>query len=258
MFFRPGKKDKISDSIIEQIRDGILSGEFKSGEFLGSEKDLLADFGVSKASIREALRVLEVMGLVEIKAGASGGIYVAEIDEKATIYNIINILHHKSPSIAEITMIRYILEPIVAKLAAEKITQKDIDKLRNIIQGRIGFPRSKHPREIGFHRYLPRVTHVPFLITIMDFVDTVLNNLKSTLDLETEFFEHVREMHLEILDCLIERDGDKAARAIARDVIEVGKYLSKISNTPSFDPSVLGSLGHFPQDIVSIPKDKED
>ena len=245
MFLPPGKKDKISDSIIEQIRDGILSGQLKSGEFLGSEKNLLAEFGVSKASMREALRVLEVMGLVEIKAGVTGGIYVAEIDEKATIYNIINILHHKSPSIAEITMIRYILEPIVAKIAAEKITQQDIKKLRAIIEGRIGFPRSKHPREIGFHRYLPRVTQIPFLITIMDFVDTVLNNFKLTLNLETEFFEHVREMHLQILGCLIEKDGEKAAKAIAHDVIEVGNYLSNLTKTPSFDPSSLGGLYHF-------------
>ena len=69
MFLPAEKKDKISDYVIDQIRDGILSGKFKAGEFLGSEKDLLADFSVSKASIREALRVLEVMGLVEIKAG---------------------------------------------------------------------------------------------------------------------------------------------------------------------------------------------
>jgi DNA-binding FadR family transcriptional regulator len=139
VFLPPEKKDKISDYIIDQIRDGILSGKFKAGEFLGLEKDLLADFGVSKASIREALRVLEVMGLVEIKAGISGGIFVAEVDEKATIYNIISILHHKTPSPGEITTIRYILEPIAVRIAAEKSNQKDIEKLNNIITGRVGF-----------------------------------------------------------------------------------------------------------------------
>jgi DNA-binding GntR family transcriptional regulator len=79
----------------------------------------------------------------------------------------------------------------------------------------------------------------------MDFVDTVLNNFKLTLNLETEFFEHVRKMHLQILDCLIEKDGEKAARAIAHDVIEVGNYLSNLTQTPSFDPSSLGGLFHF-------------
>jgi DNA-binding FadR family transcriptional regulator len=248
MFLPAEKKDKISDRVIDQIRDGILRGKFKAGEFLGSEKDLLADFGVSKASIREALRVLEVMGLVEIKTGASGGIYVAEVDEKATIYNIINILHHKSPSPKEITMIRYILEPIVARIAAEKINQKDIDKLKNIITGRIGFPKARHPSEIGFHRYLPRVTQSPLLITIMDFVDTILNNLKSKLNLETEFFEQIRQMHLKILGCLIQRDGEGAAKAIAHDVLEVGNYISDLTKTPRFDPSILGRLNYLLED----------
>ena len=248
MFLPAEKKDKISDHVIDQIRDGILSGKFKAGEFLGSEKNLLADFSVSKASIREALRVLEVMGLVEIRAGVSGGIFVAEVDEKATIYNIINILHHKSPSPSEITMIRYILEPIVARIAAEKINQKDIEKLKNIITGRVGFPRATHPREIGFHCYLPRVTRSPLLITIMDFVDTILNNLKSKLNLETEFFEHVRQMHLHILDCLIQKDGEKAAKAIAHDVLEVGNYLSDLTKTPRFNPSILGRLDYLFED----------
>ena len=84
----------------------------------------------------------------------------------------------------------------------------------------------------------------------MDFVDTVLNNLKSTLSLESELFEHVRQMHLQILDCLIEKDGAKAARAIAHDVVEVGNYLSDLTKTPRFDPSILGSLSHFSKDIT--------
>ena len=125
-----------------------------------------------------------------------------------------------------------------------KINQKDIEKLKNIITGQVGFPRATHPREIGFHRYLPRVTQSPLLITIMDFVDTILNNLKSKLNLEAEFFEHVRQMHLQILDCLIQRDGEKAAKAIARDVLEVGNYISDLTKTARFNPSILGRLDY--------------
>jgi DNA-binding GntR family transcriptional regulator len=82
----------------------------------------------------------------------------------------------------------------------------------------------------------------------MDFVDTILNNLKSQLNLETEFFEHVRQMHLRILDCLIQRDGDNAAKAIAHDVLEVGNYISDLTNTPGFDPSILGHLDYLPKE----------
>jgi hypothetical protein len=82
----------------------------------------------------------------------------------------------------------------------------------------------------------------------MDFVDTILNNLKSKLNLETEFFEHVRQMHLQILDCLIQKDGEKAAKAIAHDVLEVGNYISDLTKTPRFNPSILGRLNYLFED----------
>ncbi|MBU0988954.1 MAG: GntR family transcriptional regulator, partial [Proteobacteria bacterium] len=62
MFKTVNKSDKISDNIIAQIRDSILSGQLKPGDRLASEKELIEQFGVSKATMREALRVLEVMG----------------------------------------------------------------------------------------------------------------------------------------------------------------------------------------------------
>src|SRR3989339_1775301 len=92
--FQATKKTvKISDQIIDQIRDAILSGKLKPGERLASEKELVDQFEVSKATMREALRVLEVMGLVQIRKGVSGGIFMAEVDMRTTIHSIINFLH---------------------------------------------------------------------------------------------------------------------------------------------------------------------
>ena len=72
------KTEKISDFIIAQIRDLIFSGELKPGDRLGSEKELIPRFGVSKATLREALRVLEAMGLVEIH----GELWSARADQE--------------------------------------------------------------------------------------------------------------------------------------------------------------------------------
>jgi DNA-binding GntR family transcriptional regulator len=87
---------------------------------------------------------------------------------------------------------------------------------------------------------LPRLTQNPLLIMIMDFVDAIINKIKSNLELEAKFFEHVRRMHLEILRFLSEGDGEGAAEAIARDVLEVGNYLSDLTGTARFDPAVFG------------------
>ena len=121
--FQAAKKTfKISDQIIDQIRDAVLSGKLKPGNRLASEKELADQFGVSKATMREAMRVLEVLGLIEIRKGLGGGIFIAEVGMRTTIHSIINFLHFQPVSIKEITMLRYLIEPTVAQIAASKIT----------------------------------------------------------------------------------------------------------------------------------------
>ena len=93
----------------------------------------MSEFGVSKATLREALRVLEGMGLVEIRKGIDGGVFIAEVDMKTTIHGILNFLHFKSVSIKDITMIRYLLEPPVTQIAASRIQPDDIVKLESMI-----------------------------------------------------------------------------------------------------------------------------
>ena len=71
----------------------------------------MLQFGVSKATMREALRVLEAMGLLEIRKGISGGAFVAEVDMRTTVHSIMNFLHLQSVSVKEITMLRLFIEP---------------------------------------------------------------------------------------------------------------------------------------------------
>jgi len=230
---------KISDQIIEQIRNAILSGRFKPGDKVASEKELMSEFGVSKATLREALRVLEGMGLVEIKKGIAGGVFIAEVDMRTTIHGIINFLHFKTVSIKDITMIRYLLEPPVAQIAALRIQSEDILKLESMIMENPAIPHTIVSREIGFHRYLARMTENPILILVMDFIDNILNDIKFQLDPGAEFYHKVAKAHQAILECLKQKDGVGARREIENDLLEVGNHLARVSGTQPFDPTML-------------------
>ena len=236
MFKAVGKSEKVSDNIIAQIRDSILSGRLKPGDRLASEKELIAQFGVSKATMREALRVLEVMGLVEIRKGTSGGAFVAEVDMKTTINSIINFIHFKPISVKEITMLRYFIEPAVARIACIKRTDNDMEHLRSITGEVVSSGPEEVSREIGFHRYLARMTGNTLLILLVDFVDNLLSTMKAGLDLDPEFYQNVRKAHEIILECMIQRDPAAAAIAMVQDLLEVGRQMAKIMNTPPFDP----------------------
>jgi GntR family transcriptional repressor for pyruvate dehydrogenase complex len=239
LFQAASRTHKISDQIIEQIRNAILSGRFKPGDKVASEKELMSEFGVSKATLREALRVLEGMGLVEIRKGIGGGVFIAEVDMKTTISGIMNFLHFKTVSIRDITMIRYLLEPPVAQIAASRIQPEDIIKLESLIIESPAVPHTIVSREIGFHRYLARMTENPILILVMDFIDNILDDIKFQLGPGPEFYHKVAKAHQAILECLKQKDGGGATREIVTDLLEVGSHLAKLSGTQAFDPTML-------------------
>lgn len=239
MFQAAKKTFKISDQIIDQIRDAILSGKLKPGDRLASEKELADQFSVSKATMREAMRVLEVMGLIEMRKGVSGGIFIAEVDMRTTIHSIINFLHFQPISIKEITMLRYLIEPTVAQIAASKITAKDIQNLKKTLDEKTFGIDSEISREISFHRYLARMAENTLLILIVDFVDNLLVSLKSKMKLGPDFYRDVRKSHQQILDCIIKKDGPGAALAMTRDLLEVDRYLSLVMGSVPFDRAEL-------------------
>jgi len=244
MFRAADKTEKVSENIIRQIRDAILSGKLKPGDRLASEKELLNQFSVSKATMREALRVLESMGLIEIKKGLHGGVFIAEVDMKTTINSIVNFLYFKSISIKDITMIRYILEPPVAEFAASHIKPEDIDNLKTLIEETLAEKLTDTSLGVSFHRYLARLSENPILILIMDFVDNILRDIKLQLNLGAEFFNNVKQAHRCILDCLIRKDGVGARREIIKDILDVGKYMAELAGTPAFDLSMLEDPNH--------------
>ena len=236
MFKTASKSEKVSDKIIAQIRDAILSGQLTSGDKLASEKELMGQFEVSKATMREALRVLEVIGLIEIRKGTAGGAFVAKVGMKTTIHSLINFIHFQPVSIREITMLRYLIEPGVAQVAASGITDENIYNLKKIIGETIEPPGSELSKEIGFHRYVARMAGNTLLTLIIDFIDNLLEDIKGRLHLGTEFYKEVREAHQIILECFIQRDSAAAGIAMSNDLLWVGEQLCKVDGSIPFDP----------------------
>ena len=239
MFENARSSEKVTDVIISRIRDAILSGQLKPGDRLASEKELVEQFGVSKATLREALRALEVMGLVELRKGAAGGVFITEVELQTTIHSMMNFLHFKSLSVYELTMIRFMLEPHIARIAADKCTEKDIERLQSFIALENLDHATRKVRDISFHRYLSRMTNNAMLILIVDFIENLLDEIKQSLDVNEEFYAMVRSAHERILNCIIERDAEGASRAMIDDVVLVGRCLSEKMGERCFDPREL-------------------
>lgn len=231
--FKSVKSNKLSDNIAEQIRTAILEGKLKPGDKLPSEKQLIETFGVSKATLREALRLLEVLGFLEIHQGVSGGAYVVEVDMKTTQNSLINFLHFQNLSLRDLFEVRFIIEPHIARKAALSIKEEDLKRLKKLIEEcdyilKHDIPIESRKNEIEFHRIIGSVTGNPILLIILDFVENLFIDAKEILQPSKKFSEKVLKAHKRIYKALVERNPQKAQEEMTKHVLDVEKDLIAI------------------------------
>lgn len=130
--FSPIRSTKVYEQVIDQIKDMIDKGTLKKGDKLPSERDLVQQLEVSRASIREALRALEVIGLIECRQGQGNYIKANFQDNLFEPLSIMFMLEGSKPD--DIWELRKIMEVEAAGLASKRITREQLDELREIVE----------------------------------------------------------------------------------------------------------------------------
>lgn len=239
MKFKVTKKEKITSQIVKQIRNAILSGELKQGQSLPKEQDLMQEFGVSKHTLREALRGLECMGLVTIKRGAGGGPIVSEIDWDIARDSFANFLYFQNFQSHDLSDVRTLIEPYIAKCATENITEAQFTLLQSVHQRCLdAYDQDDmtllYEQEVYFHVLLGKYSGNPVLWVMQDFINTMLIDIKYHLKPTKEFAAEVIRAHQRIVDAIEERDAQKAQAAMLQHLLEVDAGLKgfeeKIAN----------------------------
>jgi GntR family transcriptional repressor for pyruvate dehydrogenase complex len=109
---------EVPQRIADELRVLIVSGELADGESLGREPDLVERFGVSRPSLREALRILETEGLITVERGVRGGVVAHEPDQRMTARTAALVLRSRNVSLADVFEARALLEPVAARKIA--------------------------------------------------------------------------------------------------------------------------------------------
>jgi GntR family transcriptional regulator, transcriptional repressor for pyruvate dehydrogenase complex len=128
--FQPIRPKKISEEIVEQIRAMISQGELKPGDRIPSERELAAMLGVSRPSVREAIMVLDAMGLVEARQG--GGTYVRSLAETSLADPLSQMVDADPRLLPALVEVRKGLESWSACLAAQRADEGDLSRLREL------------------------------------------------------------------------------------------------------------------------------
>lgn len=178
---RPRKPARITEEITESLRADIALGRIQAGEQLPNERDLASHFGVSQPTIRESIRVLEAMGLVDVRHGS--GAYVTGGTHEFVASSLHTLLQIERVGVLDVVELRDILARYSAQRAVHHATDGDIDRIEEqdrALQaaGEANDPQGIVDASLAFQAAVSAAAHSPLLFVL----ESVLNKLLTTLE----------------------------------------------------------------------------
>jgi DNA-binding FadR family transcriptional regulator len=207
---------RISEVIVEQIRLLMRQGQLKPGDRLPPERDLCERFGVSRVTVREALRMLESSGLVEIRVGARGGAFVTAPSSNRVGEGLTDLLSLSVISASDVTEVRMILEVGIVPLVCERATEEDLADLEKICeQSKQAVRDGNYTMEMSleFHTRVAAATHNPAVSMLVEsFRGPILMSLREAKNAAPEMGKVGSQEHERFIGAIRRQDVDAASR----------------------------------------------
>jgi GntR family transcriptional repressor for pyruvate dehydrogenase complex len=194
----PNKNPKVYDQVIDDIKNKIKSGEIKKGDRLPSERELSEALGVSRTSIREAIRALEVIGLVESRRGAGNYIKTNFEDSLFEPLSVMFMLQESSPR--EMFDVRESLELQCARLSAKNIQDNELALLAAILDRMYLAENEEESLEldIKFHYLVAKASRNVLLINVLEVISQLMDEFIKKFRMQILYVGNTKESLLEI------------------------------------------------------------
>ncbi|MDD4357393.1 MAG: FadR/GntR family transcriptional regulator [Smithellaceae bacterium] len=216
VFTRSITRSRLSDEIVTIIQQQIMSGMIAPGTRLPTERDLAESFKVNRTTIREALRKLENLDLLDINHG--DGVYARNYLESGSLDLIKMAIYSGSDnckSLLDILEVRRIIVPEMASLAAKRRTAADLEDLRYSV---LKADLTMLERDIKVHQMIARCTHNLLCTIILNFFNQVFRDYGYLYFDDERNVTRSRTFHHEILEAVKNRQPEEACR-IMQDVL---------------------------------------
>jgi len=228
MDLEPIKKRRLSEYAIDEIRKFIANNNLEEGSKLPSERELVDKLQISKGSLREALRILEITGLVDVRPGK--GIYVRNLTGDLVVPLDSWVTRNKE-KIYKHFEARLILEPEIAALAARRITKEYINRIEKNILLQKSYPETEVvsiiSADIEFHRLVAEAAKNETISMLMNSLAKIsFYGWKAALRVEGRNESAVQE-HTQLLSFLAKRDEDGARTSMRKHMLHSIQLLKK-------------------------------
>jgi len=227
MEFTPIKTKRLYEEIVEQIKQLITDGSLKPGDKLLSERELAEQFQVSRASVREAIRTLEMLGVIDIRPGE--GTFIRGMDAVDIIRPLAMFLAVERSSLLDMFEMRRIFEAGTVSLAAERATQEELDQIEamlDMMRERLNVldPEKGEEYDTAFHYAVAEATHNSLLTKLFKTVSEEFAKANSVArrQLYRDNIQNAQKLidqHSEILEAIRSRSPKRASDAMLAHLI---------------------------------------
>ncbi|MBS0407366.1 MAG: FadR family transcriptional regulator [Proteobacteria bacterium] len=230
--FKPVRAQRAFEVICEQIRDRISRGELRPGDRLPGEKELAEQFNISRTTVHEAMRSLEVIGLVEVRTGINGGAFIHSGNASGIRQVVQDMVALGQVSIANVTEARVELMATAIRLACERATQEDLEAIEadivyhtELFENGGGSRNSKSV--IRFYELIARATHNSIIVMMVEALSEVIRGLLAQVGPNPR--KDIMSVRRNVLLLMRKRNAQAAAEAMTKHLLLVNDYLESES-----------------------------
>jgi len=217
---------KIAEAVARDLLTRICEGGLVAGSQLPSEAQMLADYDIGRASLREALRILEVHGIIKIKAGPGGGPIVVGTSTNDFGRMMTLFLQAGGMTFREVIDARLILEPIMARLAAERCRSEMLGKLQES-KTETDTDQTYLSSSKEFHRLLASMSDNRILNLVSHAMEDIFHDRVSGMLFPPEKRSDVVDAHDGIAEAIAAGDGDRAEKLMREHMEDYARYVAE-------------------------------
>jgi GntR family transcriptional repressor for pyruvate dehydrogenase complex len=226
--FEAVKKTKLYEKIAQQIKEMMRDGQLKPGDKLPPERELAERFQVSRSSLRDAIRMLEVMGLVAPRQGE--GTIVCEVSAESLMNPLSSMLLHKRELVSELLDLRRMIEPPLAARAAARATNAEISRMENILKRqklKVDRGELAVEEDSEFHYAIAEAAKNTVVLKVVDvFMDLLRESRARSLQVQGRLQKSFVG-HLLIFRAIKRRNASAAEVAMRRHIKEIERIVLK-------------------------------
>lgn len=222
----PAATLSLPDRLSVDLERLILEGDLEPGDRLPPERDLAEHFGVSRVSVREALRELENRGFIDRKPGR-GTIVLGPSDRVSGVDGVLGIVSSLKPELHDIMELRAIIEPPTARITASRATARDLAQLRELVEAmEVEVTKDRYAElDRAFHQAIAQYAHNPLLALINEQIANQIQPSRASRYQTRERRAISSAAHRRIFEALAAGDGDRAEHEARAHVLDISKQI---------------------------------